>query len=66
MWEMVLKKGVNDCFQPNILGVIDAQFNVDYEFTIKYDQIYDLTNLWAFEVVKAVVVWGRVMVAKSL
>ena len=36
---MVLKKGSNDGFQPNILGVLDAEFNVDYEFAIKHDQI---------------------------
>ncbi len=62
---MILKKGGNDGFQSNNLGVLDAEFNLDYEFAIKYDQIYDLTNLWAFEVVKAVVMGGRVMIVKS-
>ncbi len=60
------KKGGNVGFPPNILGVLDAKFSVNHEFVIKYDRTYDLTNLWAYEVMKAVVVGGRVMVAKSL
>ncbi len=66
MWELVLiKRGVNVFFLPNILDVLYAEFNLDCEFSIKHDQIYDLTNLWVFKVAKAVVMGGRVMVVKS-
>ena len=39
MWGMVLKKGaIFDCL-PTILGVLDAEFNVDYDFATKHDLI---------------------------
>ncbi len=41
-----------------LMQIMDLPLNMN-----KFD---DLTNLWVFEVVEAVVVGGRVMVAKSL
>ena len=39
MWGMILKKGaIFDCL-PTILGVLDEEFNVDYDFATKHDLI---------------------------
>ena len=38
-----LKKGANFDYLINILGVLDADFNVDYDFVIKHDLI-----LWCY------------------
>ena len=63
MWGKFLKKGANFGSLINILDVLDAEFNVDYDFVIKHDLILWCDWLMGVQSCNNSDDRGRVMVA---